>query len=626
MPAGTRFADWIGAKFLVWKASISAFILTLLGPIGQVFWNIFRSQLEGQAKDNLKTIYDDPNTPPEMKALLDEAIKSVNPGGEVVAWMLTILGTVVAVLHLGGPQGRNLTYFQDRKLMSYRLDPLSILTAWRRFPGKYDALLSDLDDGGISPERQELLKDITLFYPNPQDLIRWQAREVFEPAMIERYGLDDEFGGIEKEPFYKAGMTDEQILNYWRAHWEHASWNQVVEMLHRGLMTEDDLRDWFRLVEIPPFWRDKLIASSWNIPTRVDVRRFWDMRTIDEARLREIYTALGYHGADLNDYVLWTKIYTDFPNLLARYKNGWITLDRVKDELIAMGMSAERADTMIEEKIKKEAPERVATERDLTKTDIINGVKKNVITRLEAAELLVDMGYSNDEAIYLLDVNIPTDNVTSVKTARELTKSDVLAGLKAGVITELDALNKLMELRYSAVDAEFLLKIYKAAAKPPAELTQREASKADIVTAVKKGLITQEAGFMMLIDIGFADEAALFILSVATEESPFSPVTYDEFKDRTQKYRLAVGLEGKPMTEEIKKSAADVVRLTAEVAALTRSIQEEQRGLMNQEVLPPEVTQRLHALEVARNRGISELERVKAEYERQVAEWRHGLP
>ncbi|GAH98328.1 unnamed protein product, partial [marine sediment metagenome] len=107
------------------------------------------------------------------------------------------------------------------------------------------------------------------------------------------------------------------------------------------------------------------------IPTRVDVRRFWDMRTIDEARLRDIYQAMGYWEEDLEDYVLWTKVYVAFPDLMARWSKGWITLDEVRTELTALGMDPERLEEFIQMKVKAGQPERTATERDITKTDII---------------------------------------------------------------------------------------------------------------------------------------------------------------------------------------------------------------------------------------------------------------
>ena len=127
----------------------------------------------------------------------------------------------------------------------------------------------------------------------------------------------------------------------------------------------------------------------------------------------------------------------------------------------------------------------------------------------------------------------------------------------------------------------------------------------------------------MLLDLAFTPEAAEFILMVKTEESPFSPINFTEFKDLTQKYRVAAGMKARPMPEEIKKAAAEVVRLTDEVKTLTRSIEEERRGLVDEEVLPEETTERLTELQVTLHRAEAELTRVNQEYGRLVAEWKH---
>ena len=350
------------------------------------------------------------------------------------------------------------------------------------------------------------------------------------------------------------------------------------------------------------------------------------MRTIDETELRRLYSGMGYRGVNLDNYILWTKVYVAFPDLMARWSKGWITLDEVKSQLTALGMPAARVDEMIETKIKAGTPERTASERDITKTDIIKGVKTGVITRAEGAELLVDMGYDEDEAVYILEINIPRDQEDVVVSQRELTKADILKGLKTEVITRDEARTRLLGLRYSPADAEFLLKIFDAQVKPPVEPAAREASKADIIAAVKKGLITPEDAYLMLQDIGFTPEAAMFILEVKAEVSPFSPINFAEFKGLTQKYRVAAGMEAKPMPEEIKTAADEVVKLTAEVEALERSIVEEKRGLIDQEVIPEEATKRLKSLQVKRNRAIAKQEKAKSEYDRLVAEWRHGLP
>jgi hypothetical protein len=181
-----------------------------------------------------------------------------------------------------------------------------------------------------------------------------------------------------------------------------------------------------------------------------------------------------------------------------------------------------------------------------------------------------------------------------------------------------------LKLQYSEADAGFLVNLYNTIDSLSIVTKPKEASKADIVTAVKKGLITPSEGYTMLVSLGFSADASVFILSIAAEESPFSPMNLPEFMDRTQKWRLAAGMEGKPMTEEIKKLGAQVVRLTADVDALTRSIKAEQGKVMETEGLPATAMARVKELQASLYKAEAELSRVKTDYNAKVAEWRHG--
>jgi len=641
-----RFGDFVEARIKDYRDRLRGWMASWVNRGILELMEAISPETLDTMKDILTRVKDDPDTPDDVRAAIT---KAMTPGSPLPLFVLIPLGIIILapmLFSLSQPLGKLAMYPQDKKLHSFRLDPAVVITAWRRDPEKYVELFDDLKDQGWSDERIEALKFVTLFMPSPQDLVNWQAKEVFEPEMIERYGLDDEFGLLDLSLFEKLGVTEEQARNYWRAHWEHASYMQIREMLHRGVLSlakempappttkagweardaegAKAMYDWYRLVEIPPFWRDKLTEMAFEIPTRVDVRRWWDMRTIDEERLRSIYHAQGYHGKDLDDYVVWTKVYVAFPDLLARWKNGYITEDDVKAELTKLGMPADRVDELMETKIAAVKGEKTAAERALTKTDIIKGVKTGTITRDEGAEFLMDLNYDEDEATFLLDINIPEDETEPVVKQRELTKTDIINGLKTEIITETEARALLIELRYSPGDADFLLKIYRALISPPTETRDKEASKADILLAVKKGLITPEDGYLMLLDLGFTPEAAQFILAVRAETSPFSPVSYSEFKDLTHKYRIASGMEAKEMPEELKKAADEVVRLTRELEALKLSIKEEERGLIKEEVLPAEATARRDELRVTLHRAEAELERVKSEYAKLLAEWRHG--
>jgi len=623
MTISSRIHDTIEGWQAEWKDRLRGWMASWLERGIREFLDAEEPIARDNVKDMLIKLRDNPNTPPYLKAMVERALTPTSWIQIVIIVIMAVIMIIQGVSVIAPPALKKMLYGEERLAETFRLDPLSVITAWRRDPVAYEKYFDDLRDQGWSDERIEALKFFTLFYPAPADLVNWQAKEVFEPNMIAKYGLKDELGELRREDFYKAGMSDEQIDNFWMAHWEHPELRTVIEMLRRTDFSEEDMQAWFRLVEIPPYWRDKLIQISYEVPTRVDVRRWWDMRTIDEARLREVYTHQGYHGKDLDDYVLWTKVYVAFPDLIARWKNGWITLDEVRAELTGYGMPADRLEELIETKVKPEGAAKTEAERDITKTDIYKGVKQGVITRGEAMELLMDLGFDEDDADYLLAINIPEDEVDVVVKERELTKTDIIKGLKTEVITEEAALDKLLELRYAPLDAAFLLKIYKATIKPPAEARAREASKADIVLAVKKGLITPEEAYLMLQDLGFTPEAAQFILMVKAEVSPFSPMSYQEFKDTTGKWRKAAGMKVEPMTEGIRQAAAEVVKLTKDIAALQDAIEEEERGLVKDEILPAAATEKRDELRVSLHRAESALAAAKSNYDRVVAEWRH---
>lgn len=78
------------------------------------------------------------------------------------------------------------------------------------------------------------------------------------------------------------------------------------------------------------------------------------------------------------------------------------------------------------------------------------------------------------------------------------------------------------------------------------------------------------------------------------------------------------------MPEELKKAAAEVIKLTKDIEALERSIVEEKRGLVEEEILPEAATKRLKKLQVKLHRAEATLAAAKSEYDRLLAEWRHG--
>jgi len=443
----------------LWGEALRNFLSKVLAWGIELFFDVIAKSASPKLTPFIETLEKTGKVPPELKPLLDE-IKT--PSGEVAALFAQSAGSQL----VGGALGAiinaiflPLAYAINSLTRNVILDEGQLLALWLRDKLPEDKLREYLSWKGRAEDDIDGLIELTKYIPSAPEQVSWLAREVYEPEMVSKYGLDDELPNYEETDFKKVGVTPEQMRNYWRAHWEHASWTQVIEMLHRGELTESDVWEWFRLVEIPPFWRQKLINVSWNVPTRVDVRRWWDMRTIDEARLREIYQWLGYHGKDLEDYIKWTKVYTDFPMMMARFKNGWITEDDIRSWLISLDIPSERVEQFIQEKTKPEKPERVAKERDLTKTEIYKGVKKGLISWQEGVELLLDLGYDEFEANYILAINVGAlegspETYPEFKHITQLYRKS--QGLKAMEVPQeiIDASKELAKARAELKEAE----------------------------------------------------------------------------------------------------------------------------------------------------------------------------
>jgi hypothetical protein len=93
-------------------------------------------------------------------------------------------------------------------------------------------------------------------------------------------------------------------------------------------------------------------------------------------------------------------------DLRSRYANGWISAEDIKNEISARGVSADTTQRVYERIVKEEKAQRIAAERDVTKAEIVKGVKMGVISWEEGVIMLMNMGYDQSEAHFILEINI----------------------------------------------------------------------------------------------------------------------------------------------------------------------------------------------------------------------------
>jgi hypothetical protein len=179
------------------------------------------------------------------------------------------------------------------------LIPEADALSWR-----HRGILSDEDTranlaarGWIPRDVDALVKASWLIPPVP-DLISMAVREAFSPEIAERFGQFEDF----PEPFAQAaaqqGISAEWAQRYWAAHWALPSIQMGFEMVHRGVISTEDLNLLLRAQDIMPFWRDKLTAISFSPLTRVDIRRMHKVGVLTEEDVNRAYHDIGY--SDLN--------------------------------------------------------------------------------------------------------------------------------------------------------------------------------------------------------------------------------------------------------------------------------------------------------------------------------------
>jgi hypothetical protein len=231
-----------------------------------------------------------------------------------------------------------------------------------------DPNLSNLDRElrkiGVHPNYFPLLKELAYQIPPIADIITMAVREAFTPDIAARFG---QYEGLPEQFVQmtgKKGLSREWAERYWAAHWTLPSPQQGFEMLHRGIISRDDLGLLLRALDIMPFWRDKLIEMAYVPLTRVDIRRMYALGIINEKEVNKAYQDIGYNtenAARLTAFTvkiteqaktraeiaktkatiekgnIWTTAQT-----LSFLKKGLITPDRANQELIALGYNTER--------------------------------------------------------------------------------------------------------------------------------------------------------------------------------------------------------------------------------------------------------------------------------------------
>jgi hypothetical protein len=280
---------------------------------------------------------------------------------------------------------------------------------------------------GFSGNDAGLFEKLTQVIPGVQDLISMAVREAWNEPVVQKFEYDAELPAEAAEWTKKQGLSADWFKRYWRAHWQLISASQGFEMMHRLRpdvsdvpFTEADMSLLLKTADYPHFFRDRLIKIAYNPYTRVDVRRMYKLKILNETDVYNSYRDLGYddeHAKNMTAFTVQYETATDTTKVdKARDLNQGTITDAYKKKIIDRAKAEELLRRLVyddeEIKIIMDAADFravVAAKPDYTDTlmnDLRNLINKAYTTRMlskdEATTMLAGLNYSPDEITLLL--------------------------------------------------------------------------------------------------------------------------------------------------------------------------------------------------------------------------------
>jgi len=312
-----------------------------------------------------------------------------------------------------------------------------------------------LREMGFTDTRINEMKKLWEVIPSIQDIIYMSGKEAFEPDIIEHIGLDAEFPGSQLEWATKQGISEDWMLKYWYAHWDQPSIQQGYEMLHRQdsdrpgntIITKEELDMLFRIVEIPPFWRDKLTKIAYMPYTRVDTRRMHALGVITDEELVWSYRDQGYdveHATKMAEFTIRYNMESEKEitksNVLAAYREKAIDAPTTKTLLLDMAYTEASIDFML-------AYEDYSLEKDF-QDDLIDNIRdkyqNNLIDKQKALTELSTLNLPAKQVSLLMD----KWEIKVYKNRKLPSKTDLSKWLMAKVIDDDNFKWRMEQLGY----------------------------------------------------------------------------------------------------------------------------------------------------------------------------------
>ena len=342
-----------------------------------------------------------------------------------------------------------------------------LITAFRRKVIEGDEFFRGMKRLKVPEETTSKFLKITEFRPGPTDLVRFAVREAFTPEIVEKFELDADFPEEVLPRAGEVGIREEDMKLFWRAHWELPSIGLGTEMFHRLARVEDpnikvseeDFDLLLRTRDVMTFWRDRIKAVAFTLPTRIDIRRMFRDTHINEEEMFELYRQRGYNKLNAGRMTALAKsFYKDEDRQLSRalitkaFKVGEMERKDAVESMQGLGFSEEDAELIIKLEEISQSDKELDDKIDTFQTLFIEGI----IVEAEFAKQLDELNLSANRKRLLITQSLDK----KAKRIRLPTKGDIQAFLQKQIITKEVGLDMLREIGTREIDLGRYLQLW----------------------------------------------------------------------------------------------------------------------------------------------------------------------
>ena len=363
-----------------------------------------------------------------------------------------------------------------------KLSPLDLIQLKRRGLISDEDFLIQQQKSRTDNKTIDQIDNLSKFIPGVQDTIQFAVREAYRDDIADKFGYDDDFPTDDRiatiegmsvsehenlegsdrliAQALQIGLDPALLKRFWRSHWQLPSITAGLEMFHRlrpefnpnNPVDFETIKELLKIQDIAPFWQDRILETSFNLPTRVDVRRMYVAGLLTQQEVFDLYQQRGYSPE-------WAEKLTQL------------------------------ADS-----------DKLDSGRDLSRSMIEKAYEEGIIKRENAVSLLIEMRYDENEAEIIVDL-IDRDLANNkLRDKLKLLKAQFIRGIidEALYKSSLDDLNILSERRDLII----------LASKSERLTKQKLATKEDLKAFFKKQIFTKPEVKAELLKLGYNEELA----------------------------------------------------------------------------------------------------------------------